>query len=104
LVDAGNAMVELLKARYETGKLPVIPTGKSELIDFILSERKKELAFRFGTRWSDIKRLNKHYNAGIRIVRTFDGKKYILEPNDKRFALLIPSSVVVAGGLIQNPR
>ncbi|MGF7027769.1 MULTISPECIES: RagB/SusD family nutrient uptake outer membrane protein [Sphingobacterium] len=104
LIDAGNTMVELLKARYETSKLPIVPAGKAELIDFILSERKKELAFRFGTRWSDIKRLNKHYNAGIRIVRNFDGKEYILEPNDKRFALLIPYSVVVAGGLVQNPR
>ncbi|MNJ92224.1 SusD family protein [compost metagenome] len=104
LVDASNTITTLLKSRYETGKLPVIPNEKTALTAFIVAEREKELAFRFGIRWSDIKRLNKHYSASIRIERFFDGKEYVLEPNDKRFAILIPATIVAEGQLIQNPR
>ncbi|WP_223577922.1 RagB/SusD family nutrient uptake outer membrane protein [Sphingobacterium sp. GVS05A] len=104
LLDAKSTLTKLLKTRVEIGKLPDIPDEKSKLIDFILDEREKELAFRFGIRWGDIKRLNKLYNAGIGIKRIADGKKYELEPNDKRFTMLIPLTVIVEGGLIQNPQ
>lgn len=104
LAAATSTLYELLKMRFENGKVPVFPTGKTELIRFILNEREKELVFRFGIRWADIKRLNKHYEAGITIKRIFEGKQYVLEPNDKRFAILIPSTIIVEGGLVQNPR
>lgn len=104
LLDAKSTLTKLLKTRVEIGKLPDIPDEKSKLIDFILDEREKELAFRFGIRWGDIKRLNKLYNAGIGIKRIAEGKEYELEPNDKRFAMLIPLTVIVEGGLIQNPQ
>lgn len=102
--SAKFTMQELLQMRYESGKIPLSPNEKDQLIAFILEERQKELVFRFGIRWSDIKRLNIHYNAGIVIKRMFDGKQYNLEPNDKRYAILIPSSIITAGELIQNPR
>ncbi|MNI19613.1 hypothetical protein D3C73_730550 [compost metagenome] len=96
-------MTELLKVRFESGKLPIIPKDKSGLTNFILGERQKELAFRFGIRWADIKRLNKLYDAGISIKRIVDGKEYVLEPNDKRFAMWIPPTIIVEGDLLQNP-
>lgn len=104
LLEAKTILTEFLKKRFETGKLPDIPNEKSELIDFILDEREKELAFRSGIRWADIKRLNKLYDAGISIKRIVDGKEYQLEPNDKRYAMLIPPTIIIEGGLIQNPQ
>ncbi|WP_077436490.1 RagB/SusD family nutrient uptake outer membrane protein [Sphingobacterium sp. CZ-UAM] len=103
LLDANNTMTDLLKVRFESGKLPIIPKDKSGLTNFILGEREKELAFRFGIRWADIKRLNKLYDAGISIKRIVDGKEYVLEPNDKRFAMWIPPTIIVEGDLLQNP-
>ncbi|WP_312399084.1 RagB/SusD family nutrient uptake outer membrane protein [Sphingobacterium sp.] len=104
VIDANNTLTQLSTARYATGGEPKVPKEQNELINFILDERERELAFRSGIRWADIKRLNKLYNAGIRIKRIVDGKEYVLEPNDKRYAMLIPSTVIVEGGLIQNPQ
>lgn len=74
-----------------------------ELLLFILSERRRELAFR-GIRWKDLRRLNRYSNLAVALERTVDGKVFRLEPNDKRYVLPIPYDALTKGGLEQNER
>lgn len=104
LTDARATLQTLISKRYEVDFLPPIPNEKNKMIAFILDEREKELAFRLGIRWSDIRRLNTYYNAGIYIIRKFEGKTYMLPPNDLRSTFLIPTLIVLEGKLQQNPR
>lgn len=93
----------LLKARYKTGTFLILTaSSSSDALSKILTERQKELVMR-GTRWTDIKRLNKD-GAGITLKRIINGQQYILPPNDKRFALPIPEDVISLSGMQQNPR
>jgi hypothetical protein len=94
----------LLRARYKTGTNPVLPTTSQPdlLLDRILNERKKELAFR-GERWADIKRLNK-LNHNIIQQRIVDKKSITIAANDMRYALPLPEPTVRKYYLTQNPR
>ncbi|WP_017260193.1 RagB/SusD family nutrient uptake outer membrane protein [Pedobacter arcticus] len=74
-----------------------------EALDLILIERRKELVFR-GSRWTDIKRLNKENRYAITLKRLLEGKLYELKPGDKRFAYLIPTLVINRSGMEQNER
>jgi hypothetical protein len=56
-----------------------------------------------GTRWTDIKRLNKE-GAGISLKRNVNGNSYILPANNLRFALPLPDDIVSLSGMQQNPR
>ena len=92
----------LLKHRLKKEEFePLKLYQHQEVVNFVLTERRKELLFR-GLRWMDIKRLN---NAGsnIALARKIDGRSYILEPNDNRFALPIPDDVIKLSGIPQNP-
>ena len=56
LAGAVATMQPLLDTRYAEGKEPVISSlGEKELVEFIRSERRKELCFE-GQRWPDLKR------------------------------------------------
>lgn len=93
----------LLKKRYRTGTFTdITAAGSQEAVTKVLVERQKELVMR-GTRWTDIKRLNKE-NAGISLKRILNGTTYILPPNDLRFALPIPDDIISLSGIQQNPR
>lgn len=104
LEEARNTLKDLLHHRYVEHTEPNLKINQDALINLVIAERKKELAFRAGIRWADIKRLNAQYGAEILLVRQFEGKEYKMEPNDKRFTLLIPQSVILEGELIQNSR
>ena len=95
---------KLLRARYKTGANLNLPDSQQpdSVLDRILLERKKELAFR-GQRWSDIKRLNK-LNGNIIQQRVVDNKTYTMQVNDLRYALLLPESTVQNNNLEQNKR
>lgn len=85
-----------------TSFFPIQTLGDNdEALQFILKERRKELVFR-GLRWIDIKRFNKE-GAGIKITRHVNGKEFILLPNDKRYALQLPTDIVDITGIPQNP-
>ncbi|NML23003.1 RagB/SusD family nutrient uptake outer membrane protein [Pseudoflavitalea sp. G-6-1-2] len=71
-----------------------------QALTLILEERRKELTTR-GVRWMDIKRLNLE-GRNISITREIKGTKYVLPPNDKRFALPIPPDIVIRTGVEQN--
>lgn len=75
--------------------------SKDELLQIILSERRKQLLVRT-LRWYDIKRLNA-LGANISLTRNFDGITYVLPPNDPRFALPIPINVIEISKIEQNP-
>lgn len=103
-LDEALADINLLRSkRYETAThSPVTTHNQQELLEIILEERKKELACR-GTRWMDIKRLNKEFNnITIKHYNYTEGKYYTLPPNDNRYALPLPLDIVQITGMPQN--
>ncbi|UZJ65622.1 RagB/SusD family nutrient uptake outer membrane protein [Sphingobacterium sp. KU25419] len=74
-----------------------------ELLSSIILERRKELFFR-GTRWADLRRLNKENHFAVDLVRIVDGKRHILKPNTSRYLWPIPNNVVELSDVFQNPR
>lgn len=72
-------------------------------LKIILEERRKELVLR-GTRWMDLKRLNKEPEHQVTLTRTIDGKEYTLTPNDPKYVMPIPDKVIRLSGMPQNPR
>lgn len=92
-----------LQKRTDKNKvfIPYSASGKNEALNNILTERRKELAFR-NVRWSDLKRLNTEPDFKKTLFRTVNNKTYALEPDDSRYALSIPSSVISLTGIPQN--
>src|SRR5690606_22559061 len=90
----------LLKNRYVEGDFVELQLSGKDLLSRILLERRKELIFR-GLRWMDIKRLNLE-NPNIFITRIVGGKIYVLEPNDRKYALPIPEDIISLTDVIQN--
>lgn len=95
---------KLLKSRWDnkTDFKPIEGFEKEQLLDLILIERRKELLMR-GIRWPDIKRLNLE-GRGIKLARKINNQTVLLEPNDPKFALPIPESVINISKIEQNPR
>ncbi|MDX1956279.1 MAG: RagB/SusD family nutrient uptake outer membrane protein [Chitinophagaceae bacterium] len=103
--EAMNDLNTLLITRFKNDGsfVPIIATTQSEAIQIILKERRKELIQR-GTRWSDLRRLNKD-GANIVIERKINGVSYFLDPNDKRYTFLIPPDIISFNPTMpQNPR
>ncbi|RZJ91946.1 MAG: RagB/SusD family nutrient uptake outer membrane protein [Chryseobacterium sp.] len=101
--EAMNDLNKLLENRWtKVDFKPLIATNSDDALRIILSERRKELLMR-GLRWMDIKRLNKE-GYGISLTRIISGVRFVLPPNDLRFALPIPDDVIKLSGMVQNPR
>jgi len=95
----------LLVKRWKIGTfIPLTANNTDEAIKLILTERKKELCFRPGTRWADLRRLNHDPKYAITIKRVINGASYELKPGDNRYTFPIPVSVITKNNLIQNPR
>lgn len=91
----------LLITRWKNGTFTAFTaTTADEALDLVLTERRKELIFR-GLRWMDIKRLNKE-GRNIIIKRYINNQDYELLPDDKRYALAIPPSIIQLTGIAQN--
>ncbi|WP_076502780.1 RagB/SusD family nutrient uptake outer membrane protein [Belliella pelovolcani] len=84
-----NYLNQLLINRYESGWEPYQINNREELLNLVLAERRKELAFR-GTRWSDLRRLNKDPRFQKTITRIVEGEEYRLEPNSPKYVIPIP--------------
>lgn len=92
----------LLLKRYANGKfVPYTLTNTADVLGLILTERRKELLFR-GLRWADLKRLNKESRFKITLKRNLNGNVYELLPDDQKYALAIPNSVIELSGIPQN--
>lgn len=93
----------LLSKRYKKDMfVPYSSMDGKELVELILTERRKELVFR-GLRWIDIKRLNKE-GHNIVLKRNVGSKEYTLLPNENRYALPLPEDIIRQTGMPQNPR
>lgn len=100
LARAGNiaaAMADLnhlLQTRWATGTfIPYTAANATDALLQILQERRKELLFR-GTRWTDLRRLNKDTLTAVTLTRTINGVVYTLPPDDPRWVLPIPDNVL----------
>lgn len=82
--------------------VPFQANSAEEALKLVLQERRKELVFR-GVRWMDIKRLNKD-GADINLSRNVDGQEYTLPPNDKKYALPLPTDIINSTAVVQNPQ
>ncbi|MRG45846.1 RagB/SusD family nutrient uptake outer membrane protein [Chitinophaga sp. SYP-B3965] len=103
-VSALEDLNALLQKRWATNKyvnyqnLPA-----DQVLQLVLEERRKELLNR-GTRWSDLRRLNKEPKFAITLKRELNGQIYELAPNDLRYTVLIPLEIMRLTDLPQNPR
>lgn len=104
IADAMQDLDLLMRKRWRNAvTYPAFTASNvNEAVDKVLAERRKELIYR-GTRWMDIKRLNKE-GRDIYLARILNGNLYILAPNDPRYALPIPEDVIAISGMPQNPR
>ncbi|GGF24153.1 RagB/SusD family nutrient uptake outer membrane protein [Echinicola rosea] len=80
---------ELLSYRYDQSFEPLSATGQTDALEKIILERRKELAYR-GTRWSDLRRLNKDPRFAKTIVKILDGMTYTLPPGSEKYVLPVP--------------
>lgn len=95
----------LLKSRYKNSSfIPYTISNAGDVMNLILRERRKELVGRGNLRWMDLKRLNLEPKYAKTITRICRGESFSLPPNDNRYALLIPPSVILQTGMAQNPR
>ena len=92
--NAAEYLLTLQRKRFNDGgaakEQAVAAMDKDELLEEILTERARELAFE-GHRWFDLRRTTQP-----RIERTFKGEKYVLEEGDERYTIRIPSSAITA--------
>lgn len=102
--EAMHDLQTLLAKRWQNNTPPAIPDLDEEaLIKKIIEEKRKELIFR-GTRWSDLRRLNKDQRFAVTLERIINGVRYTLPPNDLRYTYLIPTNVMMWSNLQQNKR
>ena len=92
----------LLLKRWKTSTyVPIVATDAQDALTKILIERRKELVLR-GQRWADLRRLNKETLFAKSNYRFINNKLYTLYPNDKRYILPIPNTVITMTGMQQN--
>ena len=105
--DAASAMADLnklLASRWAAGTyVSHTAIDADDALQQILTERRKELLFR-GTRWTDLRRLNKETRWAITLHRRIGGTDYYLPPNDNRYVYPIPADVESINPLPPNPR
>jgi tetratricopeptide (TPR) repeat protein len=95
---------KLLVTRWVTGTFVPFTAGTADqALDIILTERRKELILR-GTRWFDLRRLNKETRFATTLIRMQNSTTYTLPPNDNRYTFLIPAQVIALTGMQQNTR
>ena len=101
LPQARTRLLELMQKRYTpevyaTKATEVNAMNKEALIQEILNERTRELAFE-GHRWFDLRRTTRP-----RIEKVLKGETYILEQDDARYTLQIPRDAVAANPELAN--
>lgn len=101
LPQARTRLLELMQKRYTPTvyaamELAVNAMGKDALVQEILKERARELAFE-GHRWFDLRRTTRP-----RLEKTLDGKSYVLEQDDSRYTLQIPRDAIAANPELSN--
>ncbi|MDR7130986.1 tetratricopeptide (TPR) repeat protein [Algoriphagus sp. 4150] len=100
---ASETIDSLLRVRYAEGEYENVgEVLDTDLLGFILAERRKELVFR-NIRWLDLRRLNNDEKFQKTLTRTIAGQSYSLEPESYKYVFPIPMDEIRLNGLIQNP-
>src|SRR5690606_7585576 len=103
--DGVNVLEELLLTRWRKGAhLSLSINSAEDALRTVLDERRKELAFRGGVRWADLRRLNGDERFATTLTRRINDNVYTLRPGDAAYTFLIPSSVMTQSDIRQNPR
>jgi SusD family. len=85
-------LFKLLSKRYKTGTFTMDNLStKDEALNKVLIERRKELVWRAGLRWDDLRRLNKE-GANVSLSRKLGNETYIIEPDSPQFTFPIPTN------------
>ena len=94
----------LLKNRFKGESfVPVQFVDAKVALQEIKKERRKELFWRSGTRWEDIKRYNDE-GEKITLIRKLGVKNYQLLPGSPRYVFPIPDDEIALSRINQNPR
>lgn len=102
--DANVVLLLLLTHRYKNNLMDDnLAEAKTETLRWILEERQKELIGR-GTRWTDLKRLNRESELKSELRRIYEGESYILPANSNRYVFAIPPDEIDISGIEQNNR
>lgn len=92
--DAASYLLTLQRTRFNDGgaakETAVAAMTDAELLDEILDERARELAFE-GHRWFDLRRTGQP-----RLERTYRGETIVLEQGDPRYTIRIPAEAITA--------
>lgn len=99
--EARTYLLTLVKQRYKTAayaekETAINAMGRDELLQEIYDERTRELAFE-GHRWFDLRRTTRP-----RLEKKFSGTTYVLEENDSRYTIRIPSAAIEANPELAN--
>ncbi len=98
--EAAEYLLTLQRTRYSDGgaakETSVAAMSAEELLDEILTERARELAFE-GHRWFDLRRCGQP-----RMERTYKGETYVLEEGDARYTIRIPTEAIEANPGLAN--
>ncbi|WEK35604.1 MAG: RagB/SusD family nutrient uptake outer membrane protein [Candidatus Pseudobacter hemicellulosilyticus] len=78
-------------------------SDEQQVLDWVIAERRKELVVR-GTRWEDLRRLNKEPRYATAIVRQLGATRYELKPGDVKWTWPLPVEAIQNGGYEQNLR
>lgn len=91
----------LLTLRFVTGKFSSYAFVNNErVLDLVLAERRKELAFTAQIRWEDLRRLPFEQP----LLRTYNGQRYEIPFASDRFTFPLPQAELELSGVAQNPR
>jgi hypothetical protein len=102
--SAMDELNKLLSTRWITGTfVPFSATNSDDTLNIILTERRKKLILR-GSRWFDLRRLNKDPRFAKTLTRVENGVTYTLPPLDPRYTFSLPVQVVALTGIQQNNR
>ncbi len=101
------ALADLNKVRQyrftPASYVPLQSADPEQVMGWVIAERRKELIMR-GTRWSDLRRLNKETQYATTLVRQIDSARYELRPGDSKWTWPLPVEAISNGGYQQNPR
>ncbi|WP_134089094.1 RagB/SusD family nutrient uptake outer membrane protein [Olivibacter sp. XZL3] len=103
-ITAGlNDLNHVLANRFKNNAFKLVGTNdQAEALALVLQERYKELAFRGGIRWPDLRRLNQE-ELFKRVLRRRLGSEYFeLAADANQYVFLIPQVVIEQTGIVQN--
>lgn len=105
LNEAQEDINRLLRHRYNPNAYVDLSSNDiTQVLKFILSERRKELPFTGQLRWEDLRRLNEEPRFEVELKRVVNGQTFTLLPKNERYIYPIPDDEVRLSGLAQNER